>query len=223
MKGQFPLSRFQIRFRDPAGGIRSPVTLSIAKNRFRISGANAYCRRRICQSRLVFLSWQKCRETMVKQEMSSGIAHRTRGITVLLVIFWASIVITPRSIFPIRVARGITSRFLTDGMSGGRSTSMGTGSIKKYAYAARAEVAVGLLVIRTWIALFLREAHTYRKIPGSVGIGPGGITIPIPAVLTGVCSSPDSPGRIGTRPALFLPDVLAVITGVLLVPTRPET
>jgi hypothetical protein len=92
----------------------------------------------------------------------------------------------------------------------------------KCGYTARAEAAVGALVILAGLTLLALPSRDSRRALGVIGIGLGAVTLLIPTVLIGVCTAADAPCRIGTLPALILLGVLTAIAGIFLVLSRDE-
>jgi hypothetical protein len=92
----------------------------------------------------------------------------------------------------------------------------------KCGYTARAEAAVGALVILAGLTLLALPGSDARRAIGIIGTGLGAVTILIPTVLIGVCSAANAPCRIGTLPALVLLGVLTAVTGIYLVFSRDE-
>jgi uncharacterized membrane protein len=94
--------------------------------------------------------------------------------------------------------------------------------LMKCGYTARAEAAVGIIVILTGLALFVQKVNKYRKVLGGAVVGFGILTILIPTVLIGVCNALSAPCRIGTLPALILLGALIIVAGAIVVLTHNE-
>jgi hypothetical protein len=152
--------------------------------------------------------------------MSFSIQKRPLLLAGVLVILGALIVITPWYIFPVCEAKGITSHPMSKMSSvAGSDQSMGTSTvtIMKCGYTARAEAAIGALIILAGLTLIALPERDSRRAIGIIGIGLGAVTALVPTVLIGVCTAADSPCRIGTLPALIILGTLTIIAGILLV------
>jgi len=152
--------------------------------------------------------------------MSFNIPTRPLLLAGVLIIVGALIVITPWYIFPICEAKGVSSHpmsRMSSGSGSDSSTGMSPGTLMKCGYTARAEAAIGALVVLAGLTLIALPDRNSRKAIGIIGIGLGAVTILIPTVLIGVCTAADAPCRIGTLPALILLGILTIVSGILLV------
>ena len=157
--------------------------------------------------------------------MSFNRSNRLLLLSGILIVLGALIIVTPWYIFPICEAKGVTSHSTSSmsmGAAGDTSAGTSAATIMKCGYTARAEAAVGALVILAGLTLLALPGRDSRRALGVIGIGLGAVTLLIPTVLIGVCNAADAPCRIGTLPALILLGVLTAITGIILVFSRDE-
>lgn len=154
--------------------------------------------------------------------MTFSSRQRTVVIAGILVLLGIAIVITPWYIFPVCEAKGMTSHSMFEKMGDNQAASMASGMLMKCGYTARAEAAVGIIVILAGLVLFAQKARKYRKVLGGAIAGFGILAILIPTVLIGVCNAPDAPCRIGTLPALILLGALTIVAGAIVVLTHDE-
>ncbi|MCX6689666.1 MAG: DUF4418 family protein [Methanoregula sp.] len=157
--------------------------------------------------------------------MSFNISNRSLLLAGALVILGALIVITPWYIFPVCEAKGVSSHSMSPMASvagSDQSTGMSTGALMKCGYTARAEAAVGALVIIAGLALIALPNRISRKAVGIAGIGLGVVTALIPTILIGVCNAADAPCRIGTLPALIILGILTIVVGILVILVRND-
>jgi hypothetical protein len=166
-----------------------------------------------------FRSYEKNRKRG-KTHMSFSIEKRPLLLAGVLVILGALIVITPWYIFSVCEAKGVTSHQMskmssTEGSD--QPAGMSAGTIMRCGYTARAEAAVGALVILAGLTLIALPERDSRKALGIIGIGLGVVTVLVPTFLIGVCTAPDAPCRIGTLPALIILGILTIIAGIILV------
>ncbi|MFA6332373.1 MAG: DUF4418 family protein [Methanoregula sp.] len=153
--------------------------------------------------------------------MSFNRSNRQLLLAGILIVLGALIIVTPWYIFPICEAEGIPSH-LASSMSMSTAGDTSAGTIMKCGYTARAEIAVGALVILAGLTLLALPGRDSRRAIGGTVIGLGVVTVLIPTVLIGVCSAANAPCRIGTLPALILLGVLTTITGIFLVISRDD-
>lgn len=153
--------------------------------------------------------------------MSFSRSNRQLILAGILVILGVLVIATPWYIFPICEAQGITSHSMSS-MSMGSAADSSAGTIMKCGYTARAEAAVGALIILAGITLLALPGRDARRAIGVIATGLGAVTISIPTVLIGVCSAANAPCRIGTLPALVLLGILTAVTGIYLVFSKNE-
>ena len=101
--------------------------------------------------------------------MSFSIEKRPLLLAGVLVILGALIVITPWYIFPVCEAKGVTSHQMskmssTEGSD--QPAGMSAGTIMRCGYTARAEAAVGALVILAGLTLIALPERDSRKAQG---------------------------------------------------------
>jgi hypothetical protein len=159
------------------------------------------------------------------QIMSFNRSNRQILLAGILIVLGALIIVTPWYIFPICEVEGITSHpesSMSMGAASDTSAGTGAGTIMKCGYTARAEAAVGALVILAGLTLLALPGRDARRALGVNVIGLGVVTVLIPTILIGVCSAANAPCRIGTLPALILLGVLTAIAGIFLVFSRDE-
>ncbi len=157
--------------------------------------------------------------------MSCNISNRSLLLAGALIVLGALTVITPWYIFPVCEAKGVSSHSMSSMASGAgsdQSTGMSAGILMKCGYTARAEAAVGALVIVAGLALIALPKRVSQKAVGITGIGLGVVTALIPAILLGVCNAADAPCRIGTLPALILLGILTIVVGILIALIRND-
>jgi hypothetical protein len=157
--------------------------------------------------------------------MSFNRSNRLLLLAGILIVLGALIIVTPWYIFPVCEAKGVTSHSMSSmsmGAAGDTSAGTSAATIMKCGYTARAEAAVGALVILAGLTLLALPSRDSRRALGVIGIGLGAVTLLIPTVLIGVCTAADAPCRIGTLPALILLGVLTAIAGIFLVLSRDE-
>lgn len=157
--------------------------------------------------------------------MTFSSRQRTAVIAGIIVLLGIVIAITPWYIFPVCEAKGMTSHSMSpvsEKIGNSQAASMASGMLMKCGYTARAEAAVGIIVILAGLVLFAQKADKYRKVIGGAIAGFGILTILIPTILIGVCNAPDAPCRIGTLPALILLGALTIVAGAIVVLTHDE-
>ncbi len=150
--------------------------------------------------------------------MSFSRSNRQLILAGILVILGVLVIATPWYIIPICEAQGITSH----SMSMGSAADSSAGTIMKCGYTARAEAAVGALIILAGITLLALPGRDARRAIGVIATGLGAVTLSIPTVLIGVCSAANAPCRIGTLPALILIGILTAVTGIYLLIAKNE-
>jgi len=81
-------------------------------------------------------------------------------------------------------------------------------------YTARAELAVGGLLILTGMLLYASKRRPETGMTLSlVTLGLGVVVILIPTILIGTCRDPEHPCNLGTKPALLLLGLLTMAVG----------
>ena len=123
-----------------------------------------------------------------------------RAVAVLAAIFGLLIAIVPQFILPV--------------CSASLETKAGTLVPMKCFWTARAELAVGALIVLTGLLLFVSRDWTTTRSLHILLSGLGIVALLIPTVLIGVCANPTMACHIGTLPALIVEGSLVTVIGL---------
>ncbi|HPH34588.1 MAG TPA: DUF4418 family protein [Methanoregulaceae archaeon] len=129
-----------------------------------------------------------------------------KGVGALLVILGIVIILTPWVLFPVCEVEGM---YLT--------TSAGVQMPMKCGWTARAETAMGALIIVMGGLLVARHTPETRQAVGLFNIAAGILVVLFPTYLIGMCRLADHPCRQLTLPALEVLGVIVIIIGAFLI------
>src|SRR5690606_10607353 len=129
-----------------------------------------------------------------------------KGVGALLVILGIVIILTPWVLFPVCEVEGM---YLT--------TSAGVQMPMKCGWTARAETAMGALIIVMGGLLVARHTPETRQAVGLFNVAAGILVVLFPTYLIGMCRLADHPCRQLTLPALEVLGVIVIIIGAFLI------
>jgi hypothetical protein len=131
--------------------------------------------------------------------------RQVNGIGALLILLGVVIALTSWVIFPVCEMHGLYVE-----TKAGATLPMPCG------YTARAETAIGALIVVAGGLLIARNTPETRQAVGIFSAACGIFVILFPTILTGMCRIADHPCRQLTQPALEILGIAVVIIGVYL-------
>jgi len=144
--------------------------------------------------------------------MTQKIERRTLLIAAVLIILGTLTAITGWYIFPVCEMEG---KYVET--KSGKLLPMPCG------YTARAETAIGALVILAGVTLIALPKRDARRALGIMVIGIAVAAALIATVIIGMCAAPTHTCRIATQPALIFLSGITIITGIYMIITRDGT
>ena len=133
------------------------------------------------------------------------------GIGALLIILGILVILTPWILFPVCEVEGMYLK-----------TASGMQQPMKCGWSARAETAMGALIMLAGGLIIVRGTPETRQAAGIFTVAFGVLVIVFPTILIGMCMLADHPCRQLTLPALEILGVIVILVGGFLLWKRGE-